>query len=290
MRAATVGEVVRIDGLPGTFRGDRQVQLENLVVLEDPDAEAEFWEEMGRTWETLLRRPWRLETEIAELREEADGTRWVKEQKARRRERRDHARARLLAQQEDQDATSDNHDGSDAEPNATEAFSSAARKAAANGHTEEEATGAARRAAAVQAAWIESKPWRSETPRKDDPGGQHQHRHHDSKTHVEQKSPERRASSAQPEMDAAQRREAVISATWATCNGRGARRPKNTSKRPTEPAPLSRQRHAQRTTEVWGAEDIVEEAQDVEETARRRAALVRAAWQLCKQKPKPSRR
>ena len=88
MRGVEVGAVVRVEGGLGTFRGNMQVTLDKVEVLRDTAAEVDFWEKTARAWETLGR-PWSLnEAEIQVLREEADGTRRAAQEKAEREVKR----------------------------------------------------------------------------------------------------------------------------------------------------------------------------------------------------------
>ena len=88
MRGVQVGAFVRAEGGISTFRGDMQVSLETIRILTDTTAEVEFWEELDMTWR-ILKEPWVLdEVEIAQLREEADGSRKAAKEKAEREEGR----------------------------------------------------------------------------------------------------------------------------------------------------------------------------------------------------------
>ncbi|MCJ1432912.1 hypothetical protein MMC27_002270 [Xylographa pallens] len=95
-----VGSVVKVKGGIGTFRGERQLELERITPVRTTTAEAAAWREALLFHSAVLSAPWSLTAdEQRHLKAEADGTAQKAEEKARRKAERE-TRRRKRAERE----------------------------------------------------------------------------------------------------------------------------------------------------------------------------------------------
>ncbi|MCJ1284459.1 hypothetical protein MMC26_003791 [Xylographa opegraphella] len=108
-----VGSVVKVKGGIGSFRGERQLELERIIPT--TTAEAAAWREAQHFHSAVLSVPWFLSPDEQRLlKEEADGTARRAEEKARRkaeRETRRRKRAERAERERTAQAGRQKHDG-----------------------------------------------------------------------------------------------------------------------------------------------------------------------------------
>ena len=60
MLQVNLGSVVKIKGTISVFRDIRQISLERIGILDDTNAEAEFWQQRAKLFKDVLSKPWLL--------------------------------------------------------------------------------------------------------------------------------------------------------------------------------------------------------------------------------------